>query len=201
VRSASHTGKVQLKVREYLGGVQQGAQILSTAVDLGPAWKFVTVDMVTMASGSTLDFQIIDKPVANGEVFQIDGLSACLIPPTAAALAGGVRLDRAIVPVAPAPTASAVPAVTRLAAVFPNPSSGAATVRFELAREAQVDIDVYDLRGARVRRITSGRRNAGAYSETWDGRDQQGRRLPIGLYLVRFDADRHHESRKLVLTN
>jgi len=149
-------------------------------------------------AASTLDYQIIDKPLVTREVFQVDELAVHLVPP-AMVLLGGASLDVTNVPDAPAPEVSATPSVTRLAAVFPNPSPGGATVRFELAREAQVEIEVYDLRGALVRQIAGGRRNPGFYSETWDGRDREGRRSPKGLYLVRFTADRHRESRKLVV--
>jgi hypothetical protein len=96
---------------------------------------------------------------------------------------------------APAPAIVA----TRLGAVFPNPGPGSVTVRFDLARESEVLLEVYDVRGALVQRIVSGRRTAGSYSESWDGRDRNGRRLVNGVYLVHFAADRHRETRKLVV--
>jgi len=96
------------------------------------------------------------------------------------------------------PTGS-VPGVTRLAAVFPNPGPGSATMRFELAREAEVSLDIYDIRGALVRSLVSGRMSPGVYTESWDGRDRTGRRMANGVYLLRFAADRHREMRKLVV--
>ena len=81
----------------------------------------------------------------------------------------------------------------------PNPTTGSTELGFSLSRPGPVDIVVYDLRGAEVRRIFSGRREAGRFTETWDGRDGAGRRLAKGIYLVRFVSAEHRESRKLVV--
>jgi YVTN family beta-propeller protein len=91
------------------------------------------------------------------------------------------------------------PEVTGLGTVFPNPGPGPATIRFELARPADVRLEIFDLRGALVRRIVSGRLDAGRYTQAWDGRDGAGRRLPRGVYLVGFAATGHRETRKLIV--
>ena len=83
--------------------------------------------------------------------------------------------------------------------VKPNPTRGPAELVFSLTRAGQLEIVVYDLRGALVRRIFSGRREAGLFTEIWDGRDDAGRRLAKGVYLLRFVAAEHRESRKLVV--
>ncbi|MBI3607353.1 MAG: fibronectin type III domain-containing protein [Nitrospirae bacterium] len=79
VRSAANTGQAKLQVREYLSGVKQGATVTSAAVGLTPTWQSVTVDYVSLAAGSTLDFQVLDTPVVAGEVFQTDLVSIYLI--------------------------------------------------------------------------------------------------------------------------
>ena len=42
--------------------------------------------------------------------------------------------------------------------------------------------------GRRLRALMQGMREAGIYRETWDGRDEQGRALRPGLYLVRLET-------------
>jgi hypothetical protein len=101
---------------------------------------------------------------------------------------------------APAPAvAEALPGRTQLASVFPNPFSRSATVAFDIARDERLRLEVYDVRGARVRVLGQGAFAPGRYHLSWDGRDDAGRALPSGLYLIRFEAGSVRTVRKLVL--
>ena len=90
------------------------------------------------------------------------------------------------------------PAATRLAPPSPNPSGGSTQVGFTVAREQSVTLAVYDVRGARVRTLAMGHREAGEYHLAWDGRDDAGRATAPGLYLVRLDSGSLSSVRKLV---
>jgi flagellar hook assembly protein FlgD len=57
---------------------------------------------------------------------------------------------------------------------------------------------VFDLQGARVRTLASGRRAAGAHRVEWRGDDERGRALPPGVYLARFRSGGVDVRRKLV---
>lgn len=79
-----------------------------------------------------------------------------------------------------------LPSVTRLYPPFPNPLRGASTVRFDLARDADVKLEVFDLSGRRVGTLADAAFAAGSYSVRWDGRLPSGRRAGAGLYFVRM---------------
>lgn len=87
---------------------------------------------------------------------------------------------------------------TRLAVPRPNPFAGAASLSFSLATESEATLAVYDLRGARVRTLATGRQAAGEHAVRWDGRDEGGRAVAPGVYLVRLDAGATHDVAKLV---
>lgn len=82
--------------------------------------------------------------------------------------------------------APALPAVTTLDPVAPNPSRGPSTVRFQLARAGMTDLSVYSVDGRRIRSLESGSRSAGRHQVSWDGSDSHGRRVPPGVYFVRL---------------
>lgn len=65
----------------------------------------------------------------------------------------------------------------------PNPSRGEVLLRLSGAPATGVFAQVFDLAGRRVRQLPRGAFRSGA--ATWDGRDDSGRRVPAGLYLVR----------------
>ncbi len=81
----------------------------------------------------------------------------------------------------------------------PNPARGATSFAFVLPRSGEVRLDVYDLRGAKVRSLVSGTLEAGAHVLPWDGRDAQGRSAPPGIYAVRLQSAGQSRSQRLVL--
>ena len=79
VKSDTNVGSAQLRVREYKDGLKIGATTLSAGVELSPTWQLVTIQHVAQAAGSTLDFQVLNDPVARGEVFQVDEIAILAI--------------------------------------------------------------------------------------------------------------------------
>ena len=59
----------------------------------------------------------------------------------------------------------------------------------QFAADTDVAVEIFDLSGRRVRQLVSQPRPAGFYSETWDGRDEQGALVPPGLYLCRVGVN------------
>ena len=82
----------------------------------------------------------------------------------------------------------------------PNPTSGSAVIGFELPTREQVEIEIVDVTGRRVRTLS--RREAfppGVHSITWDGTDDHGVQAASGIYFVRFQAAGRLDSRRLAL--
>jgi hypothetical protein len=71
-------------------------------------------------------------------------------------------------------------------AVFPHPARTAATFSYSLPDDAQAALEVFDVSGARVRTLVTGRAAAGAHANRWDLCDDAGRRVGAGLYLARL---------------
>lgn len=68
----------------------------------------------------------------------------------------------------------------------PNPQSGPTLFRYELPLRAVASLEIYDVRGHRVRTVVRSERDPGRYTADWDGRDGDGRDLPSGVYLARL---------------
>ncbi len=87
----------------------------------------------------------------------------------------GVLLD------APPPVAVGARLVARA-----NPSRGEQWFDLSSPAAGEQRLEILDPAGRRVRSLDTGERGPGARSVRWDGRDDSGRRVPPGLYLVRF---------------
>jgi hypothetical protein len=114
------------------------------------------------------------------------------------------------------------PRTTNLYQNFPNPFPGGGSlstcVWFDLARTADVLLEVLDIRGNVVRTLvpSSGipsRQPAGRYGRatgnipdgfgcddrfTWDGVASDGRTVPAGVYLLRMRADGTEVTRRML---
>jgi glucose/arabinose dehydrogenase len=71
---------------------------------------------------------------------------------------------------------------------------------YTLSASARVEMDLYDVRGRLVRRLLApGLQPAGPHTENWDGRDQDGRSVPAGLYFVRLSVNGKFFERRVPL--
>lgn len=70
----------------------------------------------------------------------------------------------------------------------PNPFSATTSVRFATPVDAPVTVRVHDVSGRLVRTLLSSRMEPGEHRVTWDGRDDEGRRVSPGVYFVRLTA-------------
>jgi flagellar hook assembly protein FlgD len=65
---------------------------------------------------------------------------------------------------------------------------GESEITFALPAAARVELRVYDVRGRLVRTLVNEARAEGVHHEGWNGRDEKGRPVASGVYLVRFRA-------------
>lgn len=94
-----------------------------------------------------------------------------------------------------------VPAGPALAlAVAPNPAARASAVRFTMPREGTARLAIHDVAGRAVRTLAEGAFGAGAHTRPWDLRDDAGRAVGAGLYLVRLETERGVVTRKVAVT-
>ncbi len=70
--------------------------------------------------------------------------------------------------------------------IVPNPFNPRTTVRFKLSRTQWVKLEMYDLRGRRVRTLVDGLLPAGNQRISFDGRDDAGVALASGTYFARM---------------
>jgi hypothetical protein len=92
----------------------------------------------------------------------------------------------------------ATPPASRSLRVSPNPFQGATRIE----APAPGSLTIHDVRGRLVRVLTRGPEPfapAGAYRADWDGTDGSGRKLPSGIYLVRYAGAAEVEVTRVVL--
>jgi hypothetical protein len=69
---------------------------------------------------------------------------------------------------------------------YPNPFNPLARISFDIPAAGQVQLSVYDCRGSLVTVLADRYFAAGSHNLVWQGRDNRGRSVPSGMYLVRL---------------
>jgi hypothetical protein len=169
VRSPHNTGNARLTVREFRGAVKL-ATTNSPNVRLTPGWQLLSVDHLVMEAGTTLDFQVFDFPVAASETLYVDNVTIKSVDATTGVDPFEGRTDFA-------------------AMLSPNPLHTVGEIHFTLPHAGFAHIDVLDLTGRRVRTLLDAHDLApGSRSIRFDGRSNDGLRIPSGVYFYRVQS-------------
>jgi hypothetical protein len=94
---------------------------------------------------------------------------------------------------------SPVPLVTGLLHNYPNPFNPSTTISFILSGDMEARLDIYNLRGQKVRSLQNGPLGKGKHTVTWDGRDGQGLSVSSGVYFSRLTTPEGSFIQKMML--
>jgi len=82
---------------------------------------------------------------------------------------------------------------------YPSPFSDQTNIRYRLKENSMVTLDVYDLRGLLIKRLIDQPQVDGDYQVTWNGTDQQGIKVPSGIYILKLTGPEKTRIAKLIL--
>jgi poly-gamma-glutamate capsule biosynthesis protein CapA/YwtB (metallophosphatase superfamily) len=82
---------------------------------------------------------------------------------------------------------------------YPNPFRGNLSVSFEVDGKGPARLEVYNLRGQKVRLLADGDLPTGKHKLAWDGRDDRGRPAASGIYFLRLEQGGRSGTKKIVL--
>jgi hypothetical protein len=70
----------------------------------------------------------------------------------------------------------------------PNPFTGSTKITYTLKQSLSSALKIYNVTGEEIKTLHSGLQDAGTYSLTWDGRDNNGSDVPSGTYFYKLEA-------------
>ena len=96
------------------------------------------------------------------------------------------------------------PEKTALLPNYPNPFNPETWIPFQLSRDAEVTLTIYDANGFMVRRLELGHQLVGYYSDRgravhWDGRNHVGEHVASGVYFYHLTAGEFSATRKMLI--
>jgi photosystem II stability/assembly factor-like uncharacterized protein len=81
-----------------------------------------------------------------------------------------------------------IPTTYALDQNYPNPFNPITTIRFALPKLSNVTIKIYNIIGQEVATLVEGVREAGFYTQQWNGHNQYGNQVATGVYFYRIEA-------------
>jgi len=89
--------------------------------------------------------------------------------------------------------------ITKLSSAYPNPFNPATTINFSLAREGEVTLDIFNIKGQLVKILLQEVRAEGNHSIVWNGRDSLGNDVGSGIYFYRMKIEDFVEIKKMMM--
>ncbi len=89
--------------------------------------------------------------------------------------------------------------VTDLLGNFPNPFNPSTEIRFNLAEDSRIDLNIYNIRGQKVRTLLAEQLSAGNHKINWNGRNDQDAPVSSGIYYLCLKTGSENLTQKLLL--
>jgi N-acetylmuramoyl-L-alanine amidase len=159
-------------------------------------WRLVEWDLENDPVGSWLGNGVLEGQM------RFDSFQLQYRPDTSAA-SGAINIDLLQVAVdaitSVETVAGTMPGEFQLHQNYPNPFNPETRIVFDLAEAGDVRLEVIDILGRTVRTLASDFSTPGRYTVTWNGRDDDGRALPSGIYFSRLIQGHQQQIRKMML--
>lgn len=84
---------------------------------------------------------------------------------------------------------------------YPNPFNETTTLPYSIDRPGDVKLDIYDLRGHKVRSLVRDHFQAGHHYPLWDGRNDNMQLCPQGVYIYVLTMNGRTEIKKMTFTH
>lgn len=81
---------------------------------------------------------------------------------------------------------------------YPNPFNPQTRISFFLGKKSQVQLNIFNLQGKRIRTLVQQGLPAGLHQVTWDGKDAFGKSAATGIYFYQLQANGFILTRKMI---
>jgi len=93
-----------------------------------------------------------------------------------------------------------LPTTTKLHSNYPNPFNPSTTIEFSVTQNSDfVNLEVYNIKGQKVKTLYSGRAEEGRHTVTWNGDDENDAAVSSGIYFYKLKTGDQELTHKMLL--
>lgn len=89
--------------------------------------------------------------------------------------------------------------VTELKGNYPNPFNPETTISYSLQENIPVNIEIYNVKGQKVKTLVNEAKAAGNHSIVWKGLDDNNRPVSSGVYFFKMNAGKYSSTKKMIM--
>ena len=82
---------------------------------------------------------------------------------------------------------------------YPNPFNPETTISYQLPKNSEVELSIYNIKGQKVKTLVHEVLPAGEHAIIWDGRNSNGNRVSSGIYFYKLEAGDYQKVKKMIL--
>jgi hypothetical protein len=87
----------------------------------------------------------------------------------------------------------------KLISNYPNPFNPSTTIQFELAEANEVSLEIFNIKGQKVKTMSNGFLPIGLHKRIWDGKDDNNQPVSSGVYFYKLRSSKYSAYRKMIL--
>jgi len=88
---------------------------------------------------------------------------------------------------------------TSLSQNYPNPFNPETKINFNLHEDKNIEINIYNIKGQKVKQLVNDYLLAGHYSVVWNGKDDSGKSVTSGVYFYKMKSGNYSGTKKMIL--
>jgi len=92
-----------------------------------------------------------------------------------------------------------IPLIIKLNQNYPNPFNPTTTINYSLKKNSKVTLNIYNIKGQKVKQLISDQLPAGQHSVVWDGSDENNKPVSSGIYFYKLKTGSYEQTKKMIL--
>ena len=88
---------------------------------------------------------------------------------------------------------------TKLYSNYPNPFNPKTTIQFSLKEKTAVNLDIYNIKGQKVKSLINNEMKKGMHSITWNGNNSNNAKCASGIYFYRLKTKNYSKINKMLM--
>jgi len=82
---------------------------------------------------------------------------------------------------------------------YPNPFNPTTKIEYSLINSGQVSLEIFSIKGQKVKTLVNGNKETGSYTVIWNGKDDNDMSVVSGVYLYKLKTGNYEQTRKMIL--